>query len=212
MFAGHLVTNQPLTEAKGSSCHSYCAGHSRTRVTLWSPWASGPQRCKRGWAARGSGTHGMLSSPGTGPQGRICLQGASCPLSSEAGVWRGQGTRWGTGGVGPSLPSSALEAARADSGCRFLLGHRRALSVSRRSGAWLEIVAHGGAPQWVVYGEKGRPHLSWALCFARCLGGPLGIAPQEPVTAHALPHPCVLHPRPRARTHSLPLRNKAPSV
>ena len=77
--------------------------------------------------------------------------------------------------MGPSLPSSALEAARADSGCRFLLGHRRALSVSRRSGAWLEIVAHGGAPQWVVYGEKGRPHLSWALCFARCLGGPLGI-------------------------------------
>lgn len=137
-----------------------------------------------------------------------------CILSSRLRGWclEGTGDPVGHWGVGPSLPSSALEAARADSGCRFLLGHRRALSVSRRSGAWLEIVAHGGAPQWVVYGEKGRPHLSWALCFARCLGGPLGIAPQEPVTAHALPHPCVLHPRPRARTHSLPLRNKAPSV
>lgn len=63
VFVGHLVTNQPLTEAKCSSCHSYCAGHSRTRVTLWSSWASGPQGTKRGWEGRGTVSTGMLSSP-----------------------------------------------------------------------------------------------------------------------------------------------------
>lgn len=52
VFVGHLVTNQPLTEAKCSSRHPYCAGHSRTRVTLWSSWASGPQGSKRGWERR----------------------------------------------------------------------------------------------------------------------------------------------------------------
>lgn len=41
VFAGYLVSNRPLTEAKCPSCHPYCVGHSRTRVTLWSPWASG---------------------------------------------------------------------------------------------------------------------------------------------------------------------------
>lgn len=104
VFVGHLVTNQPLlTEAKGSFCRSYCAGHSRTRVTLWSPWASGPRHRKRGWEGRGSGTGGTLSSPGRGVKGKICLKGASCPPGSETGVWRG---KWGGGGdlISPAQP------------------------------------------------------------------------------------------------------------
>lgn len=90
VFGGHLVTNQPLTEAKCSSCHSFCAGHSRTRVTLWSPWASGPQRHKRGGEGRGSGTEGMLSCPGRGVEGKMCPEGASSPPGCEASVWRGK--------------------------------------------------------------------------------------------------------------------------
>lgn len=80
----HLVTNQLLTAAQGSSCHPYWAGHSRTRVTPWSSWASGPLGAERGWEARGEQTLcpcrkglwetlvSQLLVPGEGQRGLIC--------------------------------------------------------------------------------------------------------------------------------------------
>lgn len=126
VFVGHLVTNQPLTAAKCSSCHSYCAGHSRTRVTLWSLWASGPQHTKYGWEGKGSVSQGMLSS-------RKRLRGKDlslrCLQCSWLRCWCLEGREGGIGGLQPCFPSSASEVASADSECWFLLGHHRPLFV-----------------------------------------------------------------------------------
>lgn len=92
VFVGHLVTNQPLTEAKCSSCPSYCAGHSRTRVTLWSPWASGPQHTQSGWERRWLIREEMLSSPEEGSRERFVSK-VPPVLQAQRLVFRGEGVQ-----------------------------------------------------------------------------------------------------------------------
>lgn len=127
VFAGHLVTNQLLTEAKCSSCHSYCAGHSSTRVTLWSLWASGPQHTETGWETRGSLEMGCSPLQEEGSRER-CVSKVPPGLLAQRLACGGEGVRGrGTGALCPSpSPSLALEgtSAATDSGSWFLLSPR----------------------------------------------------------------------------------------
>lgn len=127
VLAGHLVTNRPLTEAKGSSCHPYCAGHSRARVTLWSPWASGATALSAWPRGRGLRYRRDALLPREKGQGKMHLEAPPVLLARELGFGGERGGKVGAWGWGLCLPSSALEVGSLESGYSLLLGHCRAL-------------------------------------------------------------------------------------
>lgn len=113
VFVGHLVTNQPLTEAKGSFCHSYCAGHSRARVTLWSLWASGATALSAWLGGVGAQVQKRCSPPQGEGSREDASRGASCPPGSGIGVWRGkreEGRGLGMGTLSPQLSPRSCES------------------------------------------------------------------------------------------------------
>lgn len=140
MLAGHLVTNRPLTEAKGSLLPPLLCRTFQGQVTLWSvvgKWGHSAAAWPRG---RGSGTEEMLSLPREKGQVEDASRGAS--LSSWLGNWGLEGKEGEGGGLGMGTlsPSSALEVGSLESGYSLLLGHCRALSHPGMFGAWLETI------------------------------------------------------------------------
>ena len=103
VFVGHLVTNQPLTEAKGSSCHSYCAGHSRARVTLWSPWAGGATALSAWPGGRGLRYRTDALLPREKGQGKMRLEVPPVLLARGLGFGGERGEKVGAWGWGLCL-------------------------------------------------------------------------------------------------------------
>lgn len=202
---GHLVTNQLLTEAECSPCHSYCAGHSSPRVTLWSLWASGTQPTDTGRETRGSLETGCSLLQEEGSRGGWVSPVPSGAPGSRAGggggARRTEKGHWGLVSLSPT-PGSALEGTRADadSGSWFLPGPPQSsfFSVSRyilglaRGHTNRKHIARLCRP-YAAHPEPGAP--------ACCLQS-LGCVPWEPKHSSLLPlqlitPPSILHPRPQ---------------